>query len=107
MTPELEEGLRRYMANRHRQDISRVVAVFGAMTPREQKLVREVAVMAGVRATMRAGSREQVPPDGEVLFDAISACLHMDDLYPTVRRMERLAQRRANRSTQEGGLSSD
>jgi hypothetical protein len=104
VNPDLEEGLLRYFASREQDELSRVEAVLSAMTPRERRLVREVAVMAGVRATMRVGSRETVPGDAEVVMDAISACLHMEDLYPTVARLERLTHRR---SIREGRPPSD
>lgn len=90
----IDDQLGAYFAVRQQQEARRVAAVWSAMTPREQKLVREVAVMASVRATMRCGSREQVPPDAQVVTDAISACLHMEDLYPTISRLERVAHRR-------------
>ena len=93
-TPVLPDGLVAYFAARIAAEADRVDAVLGAMTKRERALVREVAVMADVRATMRAGSQERVPPDSEVIRDTISACLHMDDLYPTVSRLERVAMRR-------------
>lgn len=92
---QFDQQLVDYFALRQQRESGRVEAVFGAMTKRERALVREVAVMAGVRATMRAGSRERVPADSAVLADAISACLHMGDLYPTVSRLERVATRRA------------
>jgi hypothetical protein len=102
MATDLTESLERYFVVRQTEEVARVEAVLGAMTTRERRLVREVAVMAGVRATMRVGSLKRVPPDSDVLFDAISSCLHMDDLYPTVARLERIASRRTRTTPEEG-----
>ncbi len=72
-----------------------VTRVRRAMTDREQALVREVAVMANVRATPY-GTR--VGRDSDVLHNAIAACLAMPDLYPTLARIARVAERRALRA---------
>lgn len=92
---ELDEGLTNYLIARWQGRDRRVDALLGQLTTRERALVREIAVMTSVRATMRAGSRETVPPDTEVLRDAVDACLSMPDLYPTVARLDRRAARKA------------
>ena len=98
MMDSLEDDLAIRMA----EEQARVQAVWDTMTGRERQLVREVAVMTSVRATMRAGSRERVPPDSEVVADTISACLSMPDLYPAMARLERRAQRRVAREATNG-----
>ena len=92
----MDRALFDYLNNRWRHERERVTAVWDVMTKREQQLVREAAVMAGVRATMRTGgsTAERVPPDSEVVADVISACLSMPDLYPAMARLEQRAQRR-------------
>lgn len=97
-TTAFDDELHAVLANRWEYEARRVDQVLAAMTKRERALVREVAVMAGVRATMRAGSRDRVPPDSEVLRDAISSALGMPDLYPTIARIERAVARRAARA---------
>ena len=73
-------------------EADRVAGVLGALTKRERALVREVAVMAGVRATMRAGARYEPAGDDFVVRDAISACLSMPDLYPALARIDQRAR---------------
>lgn len=90
--PSMMDRLDGYFHVRQEQEIERVNAVLAAMTPRERKLVREVAVMASVRATGRTPVPS--PPDSEVLINTISACLHMEDLFPTIARLERVSHRR-------------
>ncbi len=72
-----------------------VTRVLQAMTDREQALVREVAVMANVRATPYG---TQVGRDSTVVYNTIAACLAMPDLYPTLARIARIAERRALRA---------
>lgn len=97
---QIDERLVRYFAERQRQRAEQVVAVVGAMNPREQRLVREAAVMGYVRGTMagrvdgREGRETVIPHDRDVLALVVSCCLSMPDLYPTFDRMERLANRR-------------
>lgn len=88
-----------YFQTRQEQETGRVAAVLAAMTPRERKLVQEVAVMASVRAArLYAGpGRVRIPLDSDIVIDAISACLHMEDLYPIVARLERVSHRRTLR----------
>lgn len=90
MPLNLEAGFERYLIIRQQQETDRVAAIWSVMTKRERQLVHDVAVMAAVRANL--GTKP--PPDSEVLADAISACLSMPDLYPTVTRLKRLANRR-------------
>jgi hypothetical protein len=97
---EIDEQLVKYLALRWATEGQRVAETVGAMNPREQKLVREAAVMGYVRGSMhgrlagREGVQPVIPPDSEVLAEVVSACLSMPDLYPTFERMERLANRR-------------
>lgn len=97
----IDEQLMRYFEARADERASRVVAVLGAMNPRERRLVREAAVMGFVRGAMY-GDHENIrqmgmPPDSSMLAEVVSACLSMPDLYPTFERMERTALRRESR----------
>lgn len=88
--PALEEGLLRYFAASTQRRRERVEAVLAAMTDRERRLVREVAVMANVHGTQRglAGVRD-IPADTAVLHAVIAACLAMPDLYTTIDEVVR------------------
>lgn len=94
MAPEFDTALADYLAARWQHEQDRVTAVWDIMTRRERELFRSAAVMASVRANMRTGSRAKPPPDSEVVFDAISSCLSMPDLYPAIARLERRAAHR-------------
>jgi hypothetical protein len=106
--PEIDEKLARYLAARWDAEAVRVTATVGSMRPREQKLVREAAIMGFVRGAMagrvagQEGVKPEIPDGREILAEVVSACLSMPDLYPAFDRMERLAQRRV-RSQANGG----
>jgi hypothetical protein len=85
LSPEVAEGLLRYLAVRDRQRDEEVTRVLDAMDPREARLVREAAVHAFVLGTRHgavSGPSAEIPADSAVLADVISGCLTMPDLYP-------------------------
>lgn len=83
--PQMIERLVAYFEVRDRQRVEEVNRVLGLMTAREQRLVREAAVMGYVRGSMagRAGI-DTIPGDAAVLAEVVDACLAFDDLYPVI-----------------------
>jgi hypothetical protein len=94
----LEDELTRLFAANVQARMQRVEVVLLAMTPRERRLVHEVAVMANVQGMMAVGQGVSVPPDSLVLANVLMACLGFEDLYPTVARLERLGVQRIRRA---------
>lgn len=99
------QGLARYFAERERQRADDVRVTWDALSPVQQKLVREAAVMGYVRGSMagevaahKGAFRTEIPADTAIVAEVISACLSMDDLYPTIRRAHRRGLRRAGAS---------
>jgi hypothetical protein len=86
MSPALSPEVAAYLLRCEQQRADQVRATVAAMTPREQALAREIAVMAYVRRRM-AGWDSTQPPDSVVLADVVTGCLHMPDLYPTVNSL--------------------
>ena len=90
-----EQVFSQYLVAQDKARRERVLRILGAMTKRERQLVKEVAVMAWVRGNRASGDgHAAIPPDSEIVTDVILACLSMENLYPTVARLERVALRR-------------
>lgn len=98
MNPEVYDE---YIKARDIVRIKEVQQILAAMTKRERLLVREIAVMAAVQARIASGVRTPPPHDGEVLYHAILGCIYTPDLYPTFRRLKRIAFRRAKKAGEE------
>jgi hypothetical protein len=85
---KMSEDLMRYLVSREQQRADAVAAVLGRMTEREQRLVREVAVMGYVRGRMSMpGALVNPPPmpsDTAVTREVVDAALAMPDLYPVL-----------------------
>lgn len=69
-----------YLTARAQRREERVDAMLAAMTPREQRLVREAAVMGFVHGKGFTGPEH--PKDTPVMRGVLSACDAMPDLYP-------------------------
>lgn len=92
MTPEeLQDGLMRYLVDRHNERHREVESVLAVMTKRERQLVREAAVMANVAALPYG---ERPAKDSEVVADVVMRCLSMPDLYPAMARLARRAMKK-------------
>lgn len=108
MSPPIDEKLMAYLGARWDHEAARVKDTVAAMNPRERKLVREAAIMGFVRGAMAgrlagsAGMSVDIPDGTDILGEVVSACLSMPDLYPTFKRMEQVAVRRAGGSTKGG-----
>lgn len=77
-----------YLQQRDQQRAARVHETYYAMTPREQRLVREVAVMAYVRGMIAGQCGDtKPPPDSAVVVHVIACCQGMPDLYPTINAL--------------------
>lgn len=87
-TPVIDGQLMAYFAERERQRDTAVARRWAALSPREQRLVREAAVMGYVQGVRSVpGSHDtQVPPDSTIIARVINACAAMSDLYPTIYR---------------------
>lgn len=84
-TPQLSDKLLRYHAERERQRADEVRRTLNALSPREQQLVCEAAVMAYVRGVMagRVGDYD-IPTNSAILAEVVDAALAMPDLYPAI-----------------------
>lgn len=94
LTPET---ILRYLEARKDQRTKERTDVLAALSKREAALLKEVAAMAYVQGRMAAQGPHLIPRDMSILDDAISGCLAMSDLYPTVSRVQRLGRRRQQR----------
>lgn len=93
-----QDGLSRYFEARRAQHETDRNAVMGALTKREQALIRDAAVMGYVQGTMVPRSRSDgsdIPPDGQILASVLDGCLAMSDLYPAIRRAYRRGLKKA------------
>lgn len=98
---DFNERLGAYFLSRDKTREAMVAGILAAMTKRERGLVREVAVMGYVRGKFSSGNKDPVPPDSQIVFDVILACYYMPDLYPTISRLVRIAQRRQAKAEKE------
>jgi len=74
-----------YLAGRDQQHAQEIEDALAALTPREQALVKEAAVMGYVRGHLAAGTGPpRIPADSAVLAEVIGACLATPDLYPNI-----------------------
>lgn len=82
---ELPEGLERYLAVRQADRERAVDVALARLTPQEQRLVREAAVMGYVQGMRSgAGPDDRPPPDTVVMRLVVDACLALPDLYPVI-----------------------
>lgn len=100
MTPEMREGLQRYLAAGEKRRQDETTAMIDNLTEREQALVREAAVMGFVQGAMaeaggvraKALTRESeggtYPGDTNVMRLVVSHCHSMPDLYPTIASLD-------------------
>lgn len=70
------------LAEKVRSRRDHAAATFGALTEREQRLVREAAVMGYVNGVAFGPYRDHIPPDGEIVIEVIQCCRSNHDLYP-------------------------
>lgn len=70
-----------YFARRQQQRAGRINAFLANLTPREQALVEQAAVMGYVRGTM-APKNAEIPLNKAILHDVVNACFTFPELYP-------------------------
>lgn len=92
MSAEFTEHLADYLAARDHERDDRVIHAIGALTAREQVLVREAAVMGYVQGALSTGGSvlgEKIPPDSVVLRRVVAACQAVPELYPMLGKVTR------------------
>lgn len=85
-TPAIPDALLSYLAAREQRRWENVDRAIGRLTPREQRLVREAAVMGYVQGTrsVPGGHNGKIPPDLQIVGLVVDGCLAMPDLYPLI-----------------------
>jgi hypothetical protein len=77
--------LTRYLETRAQQRRDAVHRTLAALSPREQQLVRDAAVMGYVEGVYAARAGNVViPADSAIVHQVVDACLAHADLYPTI-----------------------
>ncbi|MFG2001723.1 hypothetical protein ACGFNU_21485 [Spirillospora sp. NPDC048911] len=84
MTAQIPEDMVRYLAARDREHAREIAEALDTLTPREQRLIKEAAVMGYVRGSLATGARVQIPPDSVVLSDVVGACIANSDRFPLI-----------------------
>jgi hypothetical protein len=84
----LPAGLLDYFANRQAQESALTDQAWAALTPREQSLVREAAVMGFVRGQFY-GTERRTPKDSAIVRDVLTEVRGFADLYPTLNHLTR------------------
>lgn len=85
----IPENLLTYLERREKARLDEFTELMGSLSPREQSLIREAAVMGFVQGTMAAGGipREHFPKDSEITQRVVEGCRGMSDIYPTIAGM--------------------
>lgn len=84
---DVPDELIAYLAARHRDRAQQVIEALAALTPREQALVKEAAVMGYVHGAFDTGAiGAKIPADSRIVAAVITACLAAPDLYPNLGR---------------------
>lgn len=76
-----------YLANMREERSERAVQMYESLTPREQALVRDAAVMGFVNGLWAADgwvSKKDIPPDSKIIEEVLLLCEAQADLYPTI-----------------------
>jgi hypothetical protein len=89
---EIPPELLTYYAARKRQRDEQVAEALEGRTQTELALMREAAVMGYVLGMRTGRDYEATPPDADILYGVVSACLVWPDLYPTISRTPRDAE---------------
>lgn len=88
--PEPDAGLLAYFADRERRRHNRVYATWNALSPSEQRLVKEAAVMGYVQAVRGHGPHDaKIPKDSAVVAAVIDAIHANDDKFPYIAGLTR------------------
>ncbi len=83
MTVELPNELITYLAEQDGRRRNAVARTLAALSPREQRLVREAAVMGYVRGDLARKCREtRIPRDSDIVAEVVDACLALPGRFP-------------------------
>ena len=96
----LPPALLDYFANRHAQEAMLTDQAWAALTPREQALVREAAVMGFVRGQFY-GTERRTPKDSAIVRDVLTEVRGFADLYPTLNGLTRPLPPEAGRTEED------
>ncbi|GAB2733007.1 hypothetical protein [Nocardioides pakistanensis] len=81
--PPVTDLLHDYLVARDTARLNRVAEMWNGLTEREQRLVKEAAVMGYVRGTMAGRDVSPFPRDRDIVIEVLS-CTDGHDLYPTL-----------------------
>ena len=90
-TAPIPDFLLRHLAERETARNTATAEAYAALTEREQRLVREAAVMGYVQGT-RHPADEKHPKDSWVTALVVQECLAFPDLYPTMNAVRDAAR---------------
>ncbi len=93
MTDSIPEILVDYLEKRQADRADRVRTLLASLTPWEQLLVHDAAVMGYVQG-MRHPTGEPIGKDRQTIAHVIDACLAFPDLYPAIKSLEDSTERR-------------
>lgn len=83
-TADIPDALVAYLQQRDLQRAQDVAALLSTFTERELRLMKEAAVMGYVQGVRHGPYRDHYPGDEAVFLEAMEACLHFRELYPTI-----------------------
>lgn len=81
---DIPDALVAYLRQRDIQRAQDVAALLSTFTERELRLMKEAAVMGYVQGAKNHPHRDRIPGDQDVFLEAMEACLHFRELYPTI-----------------------
>lgn len=88
MSPNgIPDWLSDYLVKQDNARIKAVSELFGSLSPRQQALVKDAAVMGYVQGARHGDTPRR--PDAEMLFLVLSACLGDPDLFPALSTMDK------------------
>ena len=103
-TAPIPDFLLRHLAERETARNTATAEAYAALTEREQRLVREAAVMGYVQGT-RHPADEKHPKDSWVTALVVQECLAFPDLYPTMNAVRDAARQATGQPDTEAAAS--
>lgn len=90
LDPDVQQQLATYLAARDRQRTEAVNRALATLKPFERRILWEAAVMGYVRGTIAGRSRAtlgesrdgDIPGDAAIIYEIISCCASMAEIYP-------------------------
>lgn len=88
--PKLSDGLLEYFRASEQARTDYVAATWNSLSPREQRLMKEAAVMGYVQGVrMHGPMNAEIPPDSTIVYQVIASCRSNEDLYPFISGLTR------------------